>query len=516
MSEARGSVEPTPEGDLFIHDLRVPATQDLKDWIAFEEAQLALSPGRTWEDAARDAIRLGALMVVRARAAVALDFVKQQAAEVSAEVRRCFEGFREATQGLFVDPKDPEAMGPVGRQFKTRVAALMDPVQSAINEAIVKITLHVDPHQVAKDGKRVGLAAFKEVVDAAQKAVMDALRGLNPETSPQLKKWLADLDPDSKEGKAGKVLAEMKRLAEGVSSTSSRLLGSVDASSGSPIPGQLDAALKRYLDLDTNDPNAPLCQIRDALTAEIQRGFAALTAEQAKGGKMPDHGAQIPKDGFSHEDAVLAALKEFVGQQGHVEDLGRVPGSLEGRKLGDYAVVLDDGHTRICVEAKTGDRPKGDPAEYLKDCALNRRCQFTIFAAKDATTLETWFNNPTWVWRQDAGLIATTRENLVIALHAAKISLAAVQQSGEGVIDPAALKAEAQNLVSAMEALRSISKFAGTIMTSAKTNAGKIQREAKRMAEQVIQSINRMRGMVGLKPDESLTKDLPQVEEDAA
>src|SRR5262245_30483362 len=98
---ATARVETSADGDLLIRDLRVPATQDLKDWIVYERAQQDAAPGRTWDDAVRDALRLGALMIVRARAAVALDFVKQQATEVSSEVRRCFEGFREATQGLF-------------------------------------------------------------------------------------------------------------------------------------------------------------------------------------------------------------------------------------------------------------------------------------------------------------------------------------------------------------------------------------------------------------------------------
>lgn len=511
------TVEPTAEGDLLIRNLRVPATQDLKDWIAFEEAQLALSPGRTWEDAARDAIRLGALMIVRARAAVALDFVKQQASEVSAEVRRCFDDFKTATHGLFVDSKDTQGLGPVAHQFKNRVSELMEPVETAIEEAVEKIALHVDPNKTGTDGKKQGLAAFKADVDEARAAVARAMLGLDPKTCEPLRRWLADLDPDAKDGKANKVLTEMKRLSDNVSSTSSRLFGSVDPASGSAIPGQIEAVLKRYFDLDAKDPNAPLSQIREALKAEIKEGFSALTAAQAKSGKMPEHGTQVPKDGFSHEDVVLAALKRFIGQQGHVDVVGGVPGMLEGKtKHGDFVVILADGHTRICVEAKSGSRPKGDPIEYLKDCATNRQSQFTIFAAKDPATLDTWFNNSVWVWEPDAACIATTPDHLEIALHAAKVVLHARTRSGDGTFDPAALQSEATKLAASLAALRSITETADTIINSAKTNGKKIQREARRMAEQVIQSINLMRGVVGLAPDDTLTKGLAELEDEAA
>ena len=160
--------------------------------------------------------------------------------------------------------------------------------------------------------------------------------------------------------------------------------------------------------------------------------------------------------------------------------------------------------------------PEGQRGDDLTSVGHVRRAQFTIFAAKDAETLDTWFNNPMWVWRSDAACIATTAGQLEIALHAAKISLAAAKQEGAGGLDPAALQAEAQNLASAMAALRSIWNTAETIMNSAKNNGNRIRREARRMGEQVVRSINRMRLMVGLQPDDTLTNDLPQIEEDAA
>jgi hypothetical protein len=67
-----------------------------------------------------------------------------------------------------------------------------------------------------------------------------------------------------------------------------------------------------------------------------------------------------------------------------------------------------------------------------------------------------------------------------------------------------------------LAALRSITDTAETIINSAKTNGKKIQREARRMAEQVILSINLMRGMVGLAPDDTLSKGLAEIEDEAA
>lgn len=505
--------------DLLIHELRVPVSQDLREWIDLVKSQQESGVDLAWEDAISDALRLGAMMMVRAHAAVALDFVKKQAQEVTAEVDSCFSDFREKTGALFTDPKDPQGFGPVAHQFKNRLSGILEPVESTVNDALASIKRHVDPHAEGKDGKLEGLAAFKTEIDAAKKSVQDALTQLDPASSPTLKAWLDDLDPEHK-GKAQALLRGMEALARGVENTASRLFGSTDPETGTQTPGQVEAILSQHLTLDDNNQDAPLTQVKDAIAKVINTRFDELTATVAKAGKLPGIGAQVPKDGDTHEDTVRAALSTFVGQHGHVASVGTSPGKLGKSKWGDFVVTLDDGHTRICVEAKSHDKPKGEPLEYLRDCAKNRGCQFTIFAASDSQTMQDWFGASSWVWSDVDACIATTTEYLDVALQAAKISLHVRDQEGEAQISEGAIKAEATNLASLLTTLGTILQVANTVKTSAEKHANRIRTEARRMVTQIRDSINNMRAMVGLPIDESLGQDLLKREakpkEDAA